>query len=99
MTLTARAATPALLFTVLWPLALAACGPQPDPSTPQGQCALQAEQDPDVKALGAAYAGSMPAFKDDFARKWEERKKQVTENCLRARGLAPRGGVQKVEPD
>jgi hypothetical protein len=79
-------------------LALAGCGHGPAPQaadTPQGQCAAAADQDPDVKAaeqkqiimtLNSQQGGSSVAAI----------RQQKIDACLRARGLGPPGGVEKV---
>ncbi len=81
-------------------LGLAGCGggaPAPAPNTPQGQCAAAAAQDPDVRAVQeqvlVARASNLNVQGDPAA----VLRRQKTQECLRARGLAPLGGVQRVQ--
>lgn len=73
---------------------LAGCTPPPPATTPQGQCQQQTDQDPAVKALLAdgPARSSEPMYQQELAL---ARRKAVND-CLSAKGLAPRGGVEPV---
>ncbi len=84
------------LLPLLAALTAAGCG-GPDPSTPQGQCAEQAYDDPTVKDLqirGVANTNTQhelqPYLQDAIA--------DATKRCLQARGLAAPGGVEREKP-
>ena len=66
--------------------------------TPQAECARQAEQDPAVREIysrtnGDYAKGGYQAYYD-----LREAKRQAALRCMRAKGLAPPGGVQVVKP-
>ena len=73
---------------------LAGCTPPPPATTPQGQCQQQVDQDPAVKALIAdgPLRSSEPRYQEDLA---QARRKAVSD-CLTAKGLQQRGGVEPV---
>lgn len=74
---------------------LAACASTDN--SPQAECARQAEQDPTVQAI---YHGEQ----GDYTRLGPARsnlmwaKRQSITACLRAKGLAPPGGVEPIRP-
>jgi hypothetical protein len=82
------------------PLGLTACsGPAPD--TPEGQCQRIVEQDPAVQAaqnreLWAQVRGPGYDVPDAGAAAL---KRQQMNACLRAHGVSPPGGVQRVQQD
>jgi len=75
-------------------LLLAACGAD---DTPQAQCARQANDDPKVLEVYTRTNG-------DYTYPWVQRdellmaRRQAEMRCMRAKGLAPPGGVQPVVP-
>ena len=73
---------------------LAGCTPPPPATTPQGQCAQQADQDPAVHALW------VQAPVDSLDPIWQTKmtlaRRKAVNDCLTAKGLPPRGGVQPV---
>jgi hypothetical protein len=76
-------------------LILAACNSD---GSPQAECERQADQDPAVREIysrtNGDYAKSgYPAYYD-----LREAKRQAALRCMRAKGLAPPGGVQVVKP-
>jgi hypothetical protein len=74
-------------------LLLASCsGPASD--SPEGACARQANDDPAVKELMMKAAGTQQ-FEWDNAPRIRMAKQDATLRCLRARGLAPKGGVER----
>jgi hypothetical protein len=77
-------------------LALAACGP--DTSTPQGQCQAEAYQDPKVKEIRIRMLGNA-GLQSELAPALDDALHAATLRCLRARGLAPPGGVEKEMPE
>ena len=72
-------------------LLLAACASR-DPPAVQA-CKAQANDDPEVRHLVAASAGS-GSFARDHQYDLRDARRQATLRCLRARGLAPPGGVE-----
>jgi hypothetical protein len=58
---------------------------------------MQTENDPQVKELGAAYAGAMAYNQQFIARQLADRRRLVMNECLRARGAAPAGGVERIK--
>jgi len=88
-------------FALLLPFALAACsasGQQPpatSQATSQAQCEQQALDDPTVHDLTAKIAGANNTAPFEWQRQLDEAKHQATMRCLRARGLAPAGGVER----
>jgi hypothetical protein len=74
-------------------LLLASCsGPAAD--TPEGACVRQANDDPAVKELLMKAAGTQQ-FEWDNAQRIKLAQRDATLRCLRARGLAPKGGVER----
>jgi len=74
-------------------LLLASCsGPAAD--TPEGACARQANDDPAVKELLMKAAGTQQ-FEWDNAQRIKFAQRDAALRCLRARGLAPKGGVER----
>ena len=88
-------------FALLVPLWLGGCGDASPaivsaPVTPQEQaCAAQADQDPALKEARAISAGQ-----SNWEFQHEPEMRQLTRDaitrCLRARGLMPRGGVERL---
>ncbi len=74
-------------------LLLAACAGRNDPPAVQA-CRAQANDDPEVRRLIAASAGS-GSFALNHQYELRDARQQATLRCLRARGLAPPGGVEK----
>ena len=67
-------------------------------NSPQAECERQAEQDPAVREIysrtnGDYSKGGYQAYYD-----LREAKRQAALRCMRAKGLAPPGGVQVVKP-
>ncbi len=66
-------------------------------SSPQAECERQADDDPKVVEIYTRTNGA-------YTYPWVQRddllmaKKQATIRCMRAKGLAPPGGVQPVVP-
>jgi hypothetical protein len=80
-------------LVLLLPLLGACAGPAGN--TPQAQCAREAYNDPDVKRMIMEQAGSPYLMRTDQAE-LEQAKHQAALRCLRARGLAPPGGVEPL---
>jgi hypothetical protein len=74
-------------------LLLAACSGGNE-ATPQAACDRQANDDPAVKELQMKAAGTQK-FEWDNAERIKLAKKDAALRCLRARGLAPKGGVER----
>ena len=70
--------------------ALASCA---QPSTPQAQCARQASEAPEVRDMEAKSAGSEVYYKE-HQYELRDARHRAELACLRARGLAPAGGVE-----
>jgi hypothetical protein len=88
---------PALLMV---PLLLGACNAGPQiaaaPLTPQEQaCATQADQDPELRAARGIAAGQLE-WQYQHAPEMEQVKRDAITRCLKARGLMPRGGVERA---
>ena len=64
---------------------------------PEEVCARQANDDPAVRALIIKGAGN-ENFQATSQRQLREAKQDAALNCLRARGLAPKGGVERPKP-
>ncbi len=77
-------------------LMLVACG-GPEVSTAQRQCEIAADNDPAVQRAIQQYTATASYATYNIAPLAEARKQAVV-RCLRARGLAPRGGVEAVKP-
>jgi hypothetical protein len=75
-------------------LLLAACSGGAAPGTPEQACASQANDDPVVKELVMKGAGTMQ-FQWDNEQRLVLARRDATLRCLRARGLAPKGGVER----
>jgi hypothetical protein len=75
---------------------LTACG-GPNPSTAQGQCEIAANDDPAVKAAMQQQAMTV-TWSSQFYDAVTAARKRAVQRCLRARGLAPPGGVEAVRP-
>ena len=84
-----------LRFVALLGVALAACGSADN--SPQVQCDREADKDPAVVEIYTRTNG-MYTFpysqRDDLI----QAKRQAVMRCMRAKGLAPPGGVQPVVP-
>ncbi len=80
------------------PLALAACTAAPTlvsaPSPQEHACADRVDEDPAVKEAIAISAGQ-PNWEFQNLPYMEQLKRDAITRCLRARGLAPRGGVER----
>ncbi len=79
---------------------LAGCGgghPQAAADPGVAQCRAQVYADPAVKHLQAVQAGGLWLQADGQAA-LAEAKRQALLTCLRARGLAPPGGVEAPHP-
>lgn len=84
----------------LLPLLLASCGGGPKiaatPLSPQEQaCAAQADEDPALKEARAISA-SQPNWEFQHGPEMEQLKRDAVTRCLKARGLMPRGGVERA---
>ena len=75
-------------------LLLAGCSGGAAPGTPEQACAAQASEDPAIKELMMKAAGSQQ-FEWDNAERIRLARRDATLRCLRARGLAPAGGVER----
>ncbi len=74
-------------------LLLAACAHSNDPPAVQA-CRAQANDDPEVRLLVSIGAGTAP-FALNHQYELRDARQQAMLRCLRARGLAPPGGVEK----
>ncbi len=66
-------------------------------NTPEAQCQRQAAQDPEVQNIYARTSGYYTFTgeqRDDLA----QATRQAVMRCMRAKGLAPPGGVQPIMP-
>lgn len=75
-------------------LVLAACASNEPPAV--RACDAQADDDPEVRHLLAASAGSQ-SFALQHYEELRDTRRQAKLRCLRARGLAPPGGVEAPE--
>jgi hypothetical protein len=66
--------------------------------TPQAECERQAEQDPAVRAIYSGTNGDYAKSGYQAYYDLREAKRQAALRCMRAKGLAPPGGVQAVRP-
>ncbi|HEY0421089.1 MAG TPA: phosphoribosylamine--glycine ligase [Acetobacteraceae bacterium] len=84
---------PVLLFTLL---ALAACssGRREFPMS-DAQCRAEAYDKPEVKEAISRYVGLTWNAPDAGKAQADELAREAYLNCMRARGLAPPGGVEK----
>ena len=76
-------------------LLLAGCGTAESPD--QRACNRQADEDPAVKALILKGVGN-PYFQNNSQEELHIAKQQARLACLRRRGLAPAGGVERQKP-
>ena len=74
---------------------LAACGTTESPD--QRACERQANEDPAVKQLILKGVGN-PYFQSNSQEEMNAAKQQARLVCLRSRGLAPNGGVERQKP-
>jgi hypothetical protein len=84
-------------FAVVLPLAVCACALGTSDNSPLAQCQRQAEEDPTVQAIYRGNYGDYTqwgAVRDNLI--WSKR--QATQRCLAAKGLAPSGGVEPIRP-
>lgn len=87
---------PALLLTLL----ISACGGSSPatvsaPLSPQEEaCASQANQDPALQEARAISAGRLD-WQWQHGPEMEQIKRDAVTRCLKARGLMPRGGVER----
>ena len=77
-------------------LILAACSGGAD-NSPQAQCERQADDDPKVMEIYTRTNGAY-TFDPLVNRDLQLAKREATMRCMRAKGLAPPGGVQVVQP-
>ena len=79
-------------------LLLAACSATPAPladrSPQERACETQADQDPAVRQTLGIAAGNLN-WQWQHTSEINQAKRDAVTRCLRARGLAPRGGVEK----
>jgi hypothetical protein len=75
-------------------LVLASCAADHDPPEVRA-CKAQSSDDPEVRRLIAINAGSESFQAQQGQLELEDARKQATLKCLRARGLAPPGGVER----
>jgi hypothetical protein len=83
------------LIVPLLALNLAACD---SGNSPQAECERQAEQDPAVREIYSRTNGDYASSDYQAYYDLREAKRQATLRCMRAKGLAPPGGVQVVNP-
>ena len=84
-----------LRFVPVLAFGLAACSTD---NSPLAQCEQQAMQDPAVQEIYTRRPTATTRFPGCSAIDLLAAKKQATVRCLRAKGLAPPGGVQPVAP-
>ena len=87
----------AAILALLAAVVLSGCGNNPPPNPAEAQCRAQMLNDPTVKRMLAVQAGSLWLQKENQAA-LADAKRQALLACLRARGLAPPGGVEAVRP-
>jgi predicted small lipoprotein YifL len=90
-------------------LALAGCGgggaPQPEPDQPptpaqaqaRAQCEVRAYDDPAVKDLIIRRNSGNDSKSVELLPDQRDAVKDATQRCLAQKGLAPRGGVERVK--
>jgi hypothetical protein len=83
------------LIVPLLALLLAGCN---SGNSPQAECERQAEQDPAVQAIYSRTNGDYSKSGYEAYYDLREAKRQAALRCMRAKGLAPPGGVQVVKP-
>ncbi len=76
-------------------LLLAGCGTNEGPD--QRACDRQADEDPIVKQLILKGVGN-PYFQNNSQQELSVAKQEARLACLRRRGLAPAGGVERQKP-
>jgi len=76
-------------------LLLAGCGTNESPD--QRACDRQANEDPTVKQLILKGLGN-PYFQNNSQQELSVAKQEARLACLRRRGLAPAGGVERQKP-
>ncbi len=81
------------LVPLLLGIVLAACAA----NTPQAECEQQAMQDPKVEEIYTRTNGDY-TFPYTARDQLLDYKRQAVLRCMRAKGLAPPGGVQPVVP-
>jgi hypothetical protein len=74
-------------------LLLAGCSGGAADNTPEQACVRQAEDDPAVTELVRKGAGNL-SYQWQNADQLNAAREQAKLKCLRARGLAPKGGVE-----
>ena len=67
-------------------------------NSPQAECERQAEQDPAVQEIYSRTNGDYSKSGYEAYYDLREAKRQAALRCMRAKGLAPPGGVQVVKP-
>lgn len=90
-----RGTIPATARTALLLLLLAGCGTAE--SSDQRACDRQADEDPTVKKLIIIGVGN-PYFQNNSQEELNVAKQEARLACLRKRGLAPNGGVERQKP-
>jgi hypothetical protein len=78
--------------------ALMACSTGTADNSPQAECERQAEKDPAVEAIYSRTNGDYTSNLYQAFYDLREAKRQAVLRCMRAKGLAPPGGVQVVKP-
>ncbi len=84
------------LLALLAAAALGGCAGKP-PNPAEAECRAQVFEDPAVKHMIAVQAGSL-WLQADHQAALAEAKREALLACLRARGLAPPGGVEAPRP-
>lgn len=83
-------------FVLLLPLLLAACA-LPEGNSPEAECQRAVYDDPTVRDI---YSSSNMQYTLDLPVRYqlEAAKRAAYQRCMQAKGLAPPGGVQPVQP-
>jgi hypothetical protein len=77
---------------------LTACSPGASDGSAQAECERQAERDPAVVEIYSRTNGDYTSSNYQAYYDLREAKRQAALDCMRAKGLAPPGGVQVVTP-
>jgi hypothetical protein len=78
--------------------AVTACSPSASNGSAQAECEQQAERDPAVAEIYSRTNGDYTYAGYQAYYDLREAKRQAMLRCMRAKGLAPPGGVQAVKP-